>query len=101
MMQKFRDIFLGKRIWVLGCGPSLNDIDFDRIPDNDIILACNSSVMKTDRYHYACFTDGSVMWREYYYKIPIEKIISFNESEIVGGHYVKKCHKFKFTKDLS
>jgi hypothetical protein len=98
VMQKFRDIFLGKRIWVLGCGPSLCEIDFDKIPEDDVILACNSSVMKTDRYNYACFTDGVVPFFEYYHKIPLEKIISFNQDEVKAGHYIKKCHDIKFTK---
>jgi hypothetical protein len=98
-MQKFRDVFLGKRIWILGCGPSLSDIDFGKIPDNDIILACNSSVLKTDRYNYACFTDGTVPYHQYYHNIPFEKIISFNEAEIKAGHYIKKSRKIKFSKD--
>ena len=98
-MQKFRDIFLGKRIWVLGCGPSLCDIDFDKIPDDDIILACNSSVLKTSRFNYACFTDGSVPFYEYYRQLPLDKIISFNEVEVKAGHYIKKCYNLKFTKN--
>lgn len=98
-MQKFRDMFSGKRIWILGCGTSLCDIDFGKIPCDDIILACNSSVLKTDRFNYACFTDGMIPFFEYYHEIPLEKIISFNESEVIGGHYIKKGHRLNFTKN--
>lgn len=83
-MQRFRDIHAGKRIWLLGCGVSLLDINTHQIPEDDIIICCNSSVLYAHRFDYACFTDGLMKYWKYYTNLKDHpcKVIIFNQAEI-------------------
>lgn len=83
-MQRFLDKHPGKRIWIIASGTSLCDMDLSLIPDEDIIMACNSGVLKTKRIDYACFTDGGVTKFDYYQGLKNRDctIISFNEAEV-------------------
>lgn len=105
-MQRFRDIHKGKRIWLFGSGPSLATLDVDRIPGEDIIVACNSAVAKAKKLDYACFTDGGVGCYDYYFDLKNRdcKVIIFNEAEIKAikeeTYFIKKRDKgdWKFSK---
>lgn len=50
----------GKRAIICGSGPSLNDIDFNKISKDNIIFACNQSVTVMNYCNYFCMTDAVI-----------------------------------------
>jgi hypothetical protein len=79
-MKFFRDRHAGKRIWVCGSGPSLLDVDVERLTDDDVVIACNSARLHFGVPHYWLMVDGG-MPKCYYFDTadPDQVIILLNE----------------------
>ncbi len=103
-MLRFKDIHLGKRIWVCGSGGSLLDVITSQLPKEDIIICCNVATKHFDDFNYGVFTDGSVNYYDYFTDLKNKncKIILFNkECDIIkeDTFYIEKEHVFKFNKE--
>lgn len=104
-LQIFKNKHHGKRIWVCGTGGSLLDVNPKLIPDDDIIICCNSSTQhfKGSRIDYACYTDGCNSFDKNYLECKAGSFILFNEEvqEIHPNTFrvEKKEDNFKFLPD--
>jgi len=58
--SEIEDIHKGRRAIVCGSAPSLNNIDFSRVSDDNVIFACNQSVTVMSKCDYFCMTDFAV-----------------------------------------
>ena len=78
-MKFFRDRHAGKRIWVCGSGPSLLDVDVERLTDDDVVIACNSALLHFGKCDYWLMIDGEMPKSEYFHKAnPQQHIILLN-----------------------
>ena len=57
-LSTVKDIHKGHRAFVLGSGPSLNTFNFEKVTCEDIIFACNQSVVVLEQCDYFCMTGG-------------------------------------------
>lgn len=46
----------GGRAWIIGGGPSLEELDTNAIPEEDLVVGCNDAC-RLDRVHICCFHD--------------------------------------------
>src|ERR1035437_4541467 len=104
-MLRFKDINLGKRIWVCGGGGSLLTVIPEKIPKQDIVICCNVATKHFENFDYAVFTDSSVNYYDYYLNLNKKncKIIIFNEKGITvkvkdETYYIEKEQTCKFDK---
>ena len=85
----FKDKHKGKRIFVAGAGPSLHDIDVEKLKDN-IVISVNSSLPKLDFCNYFVADDiGVKNWDYYVDLLPTLDCISFlyyDKLEKHAGH---------------
>ena len=74
----FRNIHKGKRAIVCGSGYSINNINWDNLPNDDIIFSCNQSITSLNHCNYFCMTDGSIVEASFFeYGISISDNIMF------------------------
>jgi hypothetical protein len=59
-LHSFHNKHKGCRALILGSGYSLNDFDFRKITENDIIFACNQAITVLKHCNYFCMTDGAI-----------------------------------------
>lgn len=59
-LSEIRNIHKGQRALVLGSGYSLDNFDFNRVSEKDVIFACNHAVTAIKHCDYFCLTDGAV-----------------------------------------
>jgi|TARA_R110002020_G_scaffold187400_3_gene385730 hypothetical protein len=105
--SEVEDIHKGKRAIVCGSAPSLNDIDFDKVSDNNIIFACNQSVTAMSKCDYFCMTDHAVPKNNFFeYGVNISTKIAtwgdfYNAQKIKDIHDQLKDKIYFFERDGS
>tara|TARA_R100000664_G_C2755546_1_gene143282 strand:+ start:779 stop:1471 length:693 start_codon:yes stop_codon:yes gene_type:complete len=65
-IKKYIDKHKGKRAIVCGTGPSLNDINFNKLSDDIIIFACNQAVTALDKCNYFCIADNAIICMDFF-----------------------------------
>jgi hypothetical protein len=66
-MSYFKDAHKDKRIWVCGTGPSLLDVEINRLTDDDVVIACNSARLHFGKPDYWLMVDGRMPECDYFH----------------------------------
>lgn len=63
----YKDIHKGKRGILVAPGPSLDNFDFNKIKQDDVVLAVNNAVTALKYCNYFCMTDGGIITSNYFF----------------------------------
>tara|TARA_R110000744_G_scaffold231617_5_gene349772 strand:+ start:467 stop:1141 length:675 start_codon:yes stop_codon:yes gene_type:complete len=99
--SEIEDIHKGRRAIVCGSAPSLNNIDFSRVSDDNVIFACNQSVTVMSKCDYFCMTDHAVPKNSFFeYGVNITSKVatwgSFNSHEHIKNLHMQLKDKIYF-----
>lgn len=65
-LAEVKDKHVGCPAFIFGSGPSINEFDITKIPNNAVSLCCNQGMTALEHSNYFCMTDGSIPGSSYF-----------------------------------